>query len=117
MSRRPAWDSRTDVAIKLSGLALRDLDELRRYAIKTWGRDQWLTYYRGLVRTFEGIAADPDGGRDRSLFAAGLRSVNYGRHVIFFARIAAAGDEPVVVRIVQQRRNMPALVYYEDLDG
>ena len=49
------------------------------------------------LRAFEGIVADPDGGRDRSLFAAGLRSVNYGRHVIFFARIAAAGDEPVIV--------------------
>ena len=41
-----------------------------------------MAYYRELVRAFEGIAADPDGGRDRSLFAAGLRSVNYRRHVI-----------------------------------
>ena len=105
------------MTIRLSGLARRDLDEARRYTIKTWGRGQWLIYYRGLVRAFEGIAADPDGGRDRSLFAAGLRSVNYSRHVIFFARIAAAGDEPVIVRIVHQRRNMPALVYFEDISG
>ena len=69
----------------------------------------------GLVRAFEGIAAHPDGGRDRSLFAPGLRSVNYKLHVIFVARIAAAGDEPVIVRIVHQRRNMPALVYFEDI--
>ena len=26
----------------------------------------------------------------------------------------AAGDEPVILRIVHQRRNMPALVYFED---
>ena len=105
------------MAIKLSRLARRDLDDIRRYTVETWGRDQWLRYYRGLVRTFEGIAADPDGGRDRSLFAAGLRSVNYGRHVVFFARIAAADNAPVILRIVHQCHYMPALVYYEDMDG
>ena len=105
------------MAIKLSRLARRDLDDIRRYTVETWGRDQWPRYYRGLVRTFEGIAADPDGGRDRSLFAAGLRSVNYGRHVVFFARIAAADNAPVILRIVHQRRYMPALVWYEDMDG
>ena len=113
----PAQDSRDGMTIRLSRLARRDLDEIRRYTIKTGGRDQWLTYYLGLVRAFEGIVADPDGGRDQSLFAAGLRSVNYKHHVIFFARIAAASDEPVIVRIVHQRRNMPALVYFEDIGG
>ncbi|MDE0148750.1 MAG: type II toxin-antitoxin system RelE/ParE family toxin [Rhodospirillaceae bacterium] len=103
------------MTIRLSQLAQHDLDDIRRYTLETWGRNQWLTYYRGLVRTFESIAADPDGGRDRSLFAAGLRSVNYRRHVVFFARIAAAGGEPVILRIVHQRRNMPALTYYEDV--
>ena len=29
--------------------------------------------------------------------------------------VAAAGDESVIVRIVHQRRNMPALVYFEDI--
>ena len=105
------------MTIRLSRLAQRDLDDIRRYTVETWGRDQWLKYYRGLVRAFEAIASDPDGGRDRSLFAAGLRSVNYGRHVIFFARLAAAGNAPVILRIVHQCRHMPALVYYEDLEG
>ena len=106
-----------DMTIRLSRLARRDLDEIRRYTVETWGRDQWLKYYGGMVQAFEGIAADPDGGRDRSLFASGLRSVNYGRHVIFFARLTAAGDEPVIIRIAHQRRNFPALVYYEEISG
>ncbi len=105
------------MTIRLSRRAQRDLDDIRRYTLETWGRDQWLTYYRGLVQTFEAIAANPDGGRDRSPFAVGLRSVNYRRHVVFFARIAAAGGEPVILRIVHQRRNMPALKYYEDIGG
>ena len=117
MSRTPARDSRDLMAIKLSRLARRDLDDIRRYTLETRGRDQWLQYYQGLVRAFDGIAADPDGGRDRNLFAAGLRSVNYKRHVVFFARIAAAGGAPVILRIVHQRRHMPALVYFEDMEG
>ena len=98
-------------------MSRQDLDDIRRYTVKKWGREQWLAYYRGLVQAFERIAADPECGRNRSLFAAGLRSVNYARHVIFFARIAAAEDEPVILRIVHQRRNMPALVYFEDIGG
>ena len=105
------------MTIRLSRLARRDLDDLRRYTLEKWDHTQWLTYYRGLVRTFEEITADPECGRNRSLFASGLRSVNYGSHVIFFAHIAAAGGEPVIVRIVHQRRNMPALVYFEDIGG
>ena len=105
------------MTIRLSRLAKRDLDEIRTYTVETWGRARWLKYYEGLVQAFEGIAQDPDGGRDRSLFAAGLRSVNHGRHVIFFARIAAADDEPVIIRIAHQRRNLPALVYYEGIGG
>ena len=105
------------MTIRLSRLARQDLDDIRRYTLDIWGRDQWLKYYRGLVHAFEGIMANPDGGRDRSLFAAGLRSVGYEKHVIFFARVAAADDAPVILRIVHQRRHMPALVYFEDLDA
>ena len=98
------------MTIRLSRPARRDLDDIRQYTVETWGRAQWLTYYRGLVRAFERIAADPDGGRDRSLFAAGLRSVDCGR-------IATAGGEPVILRIVHRRRNMPALAYFDDIEG
>lgn len=105
------------MTIRLSRQARRDLDDIRRFTVETWGREQWLTYFEGLVRTFERIAADPDGGRDRSLFAPGLRSLSYRRHLVFFARIAAAGDAPVILRIVHQRRNLPALVYFEDIGG
>ena len=113
----PARDSLRDIKIRLSRLARRDLDEIRRYTVETWGRNQWLAYYRSLVRAFEGISTNPEGGRDRSLFAPRLRSLNYKRHIIFFARIAAADNEPVILRIVHQRRNMPALVYFDDLGG
>ena len=105
------------MTIRLSRLARRDLDDIRRYTLDTWGRDQWLKYYRGLVRAFEDIMANPDGGRDRGLFAPGLRSIDYEKHVIFFARVSAAEKAPVILRIVHQRRNMPALTYFEFLES
>ena len=105
------------MTIRLSRLARRDLDDIRRFTMDTWGRDQWLKYYRGLVLAFEDIMANPDGGRDRSLFAPGLRSIDYEKHVIFFARVSAAENAPVILRIVHQRRNMPALTYFESLGG
>ena len=103
--------------IRLSRLARRDLEDIRRYTLETWGRTQWLKYYRGLVRVFDGIMTNLGSARDRSLFVAGMRSVNYKKHIIFYARTTAADDAPLVLRIMHQRRNMAALVYYEDLSG
>ena len=105
------------MTIRLSRRARRDLDQIRSYTVETWGRGQWIVYYRGLMRTFEAISNNPEGDRDRSLFASGLRSLTYRRHVVFFARVAAADDEPVILRIVHERRNMPALVYFDELEG
>lgn len=105
------------MALKLTDLARQDLEDIRTYTVERWGREQWLSYYRGLVRAFEQIETQPMSGRSRELFRKGMRSVNYGRHIIFFAPVAAAGGAPVVLRILHQRRYLPALVYYDDLDG
>ena len=105
------------MAIKLSDLARQDLDDVRRYTIETWGRDQWLSYYRRLVTAFELIEVNPTAGRNRDLFRKGTRSINYEKHIIFFAPVEAAGGAPVILRILHQRRHLPALVYYEDLDS
>lgn len=105
------------MTITLSHLAQKDLDEIREYTVEQWGRDQWLKYYRGLVGTFEAIVENPEKGRERDLFYPQMRSINYEKHVIFYKRITANNDEPVILRIIHQRRNMPALVYYEELDG
>jgi len=105
------------MSIKLADLAQQDLDDIRRYTVEVWGREQWLEYYRGLVMAFERISADPKVGRDRRLFVEGMRSVNFEKHVIFFKSLKSADNAPVILRIIHQRRHMPALVYYEDMDG
>jgi len=103
--------------VKLSHRARQDLEEIRTYTLERWGRAQWLDCYRGLVGALEKIEANPMSGRGRDLFRKGMRSVNYGRHIIFFSPVDAAGGALVVLRILHQRRHLPALVYYDDLDG
>lgn len=103
--------------IRLSNLARSDVEDIRKHTVETWGRDRWLIYYRQLVAAFERISEDPDTGRDGRLFCPGMRSGNSQRHIIFFKRLDAAEGAAVILRILHQRRNMPALVYYEDPDG
>ncbi|RWR29900.1 type II toxin-antitoxin system RelE/ParE family toxin [Sinirhodobacter populi] len=104
------------MAIRLSNLAMQDLEEVRQYTVKQWGREQWLRYYRGLVATFEQIEYSPNAGRSRDLFLPGMRSVGYGKHIVFYAPIEAAGGAIVVLRILHQKRHLPALIYYEDIE-
>ena len=103
------------MTIQLSDLARSDLEDIRDFTTRTWGRAQWLTYYRQIAGAFELIAQNPETGMDRSLFVLGMRSINCRRHVIFFKCLNAADGAPVVLRIVHGRRHMPALVYYDDL--
>lgn len=105
------------MTLKLSHLARQDLEDIRDYTVERWGRAQWLNYYRGLMDALENIAANPRSGRNRDLFRKGMRSLNYGRHIVFFSPANAAGGEPVILRILHQRRHLPAMVYYDDLDG
>lgn len=105
------------MSIRLSRRARRDLDEIRDHTIEAWGREQWLRYYRGLAAAFDAIAATPMIGRDRSLFGPGIRSLPCGAHLIFFSPLEAAGGAPVILRIVHQKRYLPALSYHDDLDG
>ena len=105
------------MTLKLSHLARQDLEDIRTYTLERWGRAKWLDYYRGLVATLETIEVNPMSGRSRDLFRKGMRSVNCDRHIIFFSPVDAADGAPVVVRILHQRRHLPAMVYYDDLDG
>lgn len=104
------------MAIRLTDLARQDLEEVRRYTVERWGREQWLRYYRGLVAAFERIEQAPQSGRPRDLFRPGMRSISYGKHIIFYAPIKAAGGAVVVLRVLHQRRHLAALSYYEDIE-
>jgi toxin ParE1/3/4 len=102
---------------ELSGYARRDLDEIRDWTIKTWGREQWQTYYRGLGAAFRQIATDPNCGQTRNLLGKGIRSLAFERHLIFFAPVTSFKGQTVILRILHQRRNLTAVTYLDDLEG
>jgi len=101
----------------LSRQARADLEDIRRYTVKTWGRAQWLKYYRGLVDAFRRIDAHPEHGQDRSLLVNGMRSLSCQHHLIFYRRMPHVDNAVVILRIIHQQRNLPALMYYDDLDA
>ena len=107
----------TSRAPELSGQARRDLDAIRDWTVDNWGRSQWQAYYRGLGGAFRRITNEPNCGRSRDFLAAGLRSLAYEKHLIFFAPIAQFGGQPVILRILHQRQSWAALTFIQDLEG
>jgi toxin ParE1/3/4 len=101
---------------KLTRTARRDLEDIRKFTLGRWGRDQWLRYFAGLSSAFELIATDPQSGRQRDKLHNGLRSLTFEQHIIFFNPIRHAGGAIVIVRIVHQRRNLTALSFIDDLE-
>ena len=104
------------IRAKLTRTARRDLDDIRKFTLEHWGRDQWLRYYAGLSAAFDRIASDAKSGRKRDAIFAGIRSLTHEQHVIFFIPIRRAGDAVVIVRIVHHRRDIAALSFHEDLE-
>ena len=102
---------------KLSRTARRDLDDIRKYTLARWGRDQWFHYFVGLSAAFERIAKDPQCGRQRDAMHNGLRSLTFEQHAIFFNPIRHAGGTIVIVRIVHQRRNLTALSFTDGIEA
>ena len=101
---------------KLTLTARRDLDEIRKYTLARWGRDQWLRYFAGLSAAFERIAKDPQSGRPREAMHNELRSLTFEQHAIFFNPIRHAGGAIIIVRIVHQRRNLTALAFTDGIE-
>lgn len=81
------------------------------------GEPRWLTYFGHIACAFDLIAENPRTGVDRSIFVPGMRSISCQKHVIFFKCLDTADGTPVVLRIVHERRHMPALVYFDDLSA
>jgi toxin ParE1/3/4 len=103
--------------IRLTRLARQDLDEIRRYTVETWGRDQWQRYFTGLMVAFDRITRERTCGRVRDTIKVRMRSLPYQKHLIFFEPIAHAGGEIVILRVVHQTRNLAALAYNDERRG
>ena len=103
--------------IRLTLQARSDLEDIRRFTVETWGQEQWQIYFTGLLAAFQQVTAETNSGRPRDILRPKMRSIGYQKHLIFFAPIAHAGGEIVIMRIVHGRRNFAALSYHDDLEA
>lgn len=103
--------------VRLTRQARRDLEDIRRFTVETWGQDQWHGYFAGLVAAFQHVTLDMTCGRPRDAMRRGMRSLNYQKHLIFFEPITHAGGGAVILRILHEKRNFAALSYHDDLEA
>ena len=64
--------------------AKRDLVEIARYTLKTWGAERRDAYLGDLERRFAWLSENPRLGRRRDDVAPGYLSFPQGAHVIFY---------------------------------
>jgi toxin ParE1/3/4 len=69
---------------RLTPRALRDLDAIADYTLRTWGADQMEAYLRGIESRIAWLADNPDLGRRREDVGKGYRSFLEGSHLIFY---------------------------------
>jgi len=105
------------MTVRLSRLALRDIEEIRTFTVQHWGRAQWLRYFAVLSAALDQIATDPSCGRPCALIRSGMRSLSVQRHVIFFAAPSEPGARVAILRIIHERRNFAALSYHDEIEG
>lgn len=70
--------------LDLTEIARADLQSIRRYSVRTWGRDQTTNYMNALRDTLKGIAGGTVAMRRRDDVRLGIQMATSGRHCIFF---------------------------------
>lgn len=68
----------------VSQRAQADLQAIARYTELRWGKRQGAAYLGAFRNCFGTIRQNPLSGRDRSDIAEGCRSIECGRHVLFY---------------------------------
>ncbi len=85
--------------------AINDLDAIRDYSRREWGREQALRYIRAIHHAVRESAKVPMATAPADHFKPGYRKINVGSHLILF-RIADNMME--IVRILHGSMDIPA---------
>ena len=91
---------------RLSRLAERDLAEILRYTINTWGMEQGTAYLQLLLIGRDRFMNHPKspGSKTREDLADGCRAFRVGKHVIFYR---TNGKVLEIARILHQSKDFP----------
>ena len=86
---------------RLSKFAERDLAEILRYTIKTWGIEQGAAYFQLLTVAKTRIVNNPllPGSKTRDDLADGCRAFRVAKHLIFYR---VSGDCVEIARILHE---------------
>ena len=87
----------------LTAAAEADLDGIRTHTEGEWGEARWLSYFAGLVRTFETLADHPRAGKTRDELGDGVRSMPCQSHVVFY--VVTEREDVVVLRVLHGRQD------------
>jgi len=98
----------------LSPSAIRDLQDISDYTLRTWGAEQEDQYLKGLWAKLADIQFSPESCRLRKDLAKGCRSARYEKHIIFFS---IKGQTLQVIRILHGAMDFNNHLPDEDLPG
>ena len=82
--------------VRIRPLARADLEEIWFYTLETWGANQADRYLRESNAAVQKLSTDADDGRSEEDLREGYRSIDVGRHLVFYVFT----DESVSVRRV-----------------
>ncbi|MBK1630497.1 plasmid stabilization protein [Thiohalocapsa halophila] len=97
--------------LRVSPRARKDLCNIARYTLKTWGRKQRDAYLREIDKRFRWLAKHPGLGKPRPDIKAGYHSFPQGSHVIFYL-IREGGID--IIGVLHQR--MDVLSHFDSAD-
>lgn len=100
--------------IALKARARADLLAIRAWGEDRWGAERTRDFLEDLIEAIERLAEFPLMGRSRDAFFAGLRSVRHRGYVVFYILEA---ERPVVIAVIQERRNLAALDFADRIEG
>ena len=91
----------------LTAAAEADLEGIRAHTEGEWGAARWLSYFAGLVLTFEILAEHPRAGRARDELGDGVRSMPCQSHVVFY--VVTEREDVIVLRFLHGRQDADPL--------
>lgn len=84
--------------------AIDDLNNIWNYTFEKWSEKQADKYYATIKMTCNGIAENPNIGKEYDGITKNLLGLKSGRHIIFYQQIS--GDTIEIIRILHERMDL-----------
>ena len=89
---------------RLTNKAVDDLTVIWHYTKENWSENQADKYYKSLTSVFQGIADNPEIGKNYPTIMNGLLGLKKERHIIFYRMISKSSIE--IIRILHERMDL-----------